>query len=89
MAILPFATAAWPFASAVAETAAVESALPLSADEEKLVAGFLKKETTAEHIELEKAIRPELLGGLVIKYGDRIFDGSLKTRLGQLKKVFK
>ena len=40
---------------------------------------------TGRDVQLEVAVDPTLLGGVVAKVGDLIFDGSLRTQLAQLR----
>jgi len=63
----------------------VVTAIPLSIEEqeavkEKLAALFGKK------IVLASRVDPNLLGGLVARIGDKIIDGSIRTRLVTLRK---
>lgn len=66
---------------AVAE---VKSAYPLDQDKELKVKQALEKRL-GKQIELRVSVHPELLGGLVIRVGDRIFDGSATKRLQLMK----
>lgn len=50
---------------------------------------FIKELTGSKTIELNEVIDKSVLGGLVIHYGDKILDGSLKTRLSRLKSELK
>ncbi len=43
--------------------------------------------TGAKSVVVKKNIDPEILGGLIVRVGDRIFDASLKERLAQLQKA--
>lgn len=67
-----------------AMTAHVTTALPLSPDEQETVANNL-----AEHLgdrpELEFEVDPSILGGLVIRIGDRVIDGSVAGKLTALQ----
>lgn len=63
-----------------AMTAHVTTALPLSADELETVASGLA-EHLGERPELEFTVDPSILGGLVIKIGDRVVDGSVAGKL--------
>jgi F-type H+-transporting ATPase subunit delta len=40
---------------------------------------------TGKKVALERRQDPELLAGLVIHVGDRVIDGSARTRLNELK----
>ena len=65
--------------------AVVFTAVPLSADEERAVAQRLR-ELTGKEIVLERQVEPEILGGLVARVGDRLIDGSTRTRLLELRR---
>lgn len=60
--------------------ATVESVVPLT---ENQLADLTKKMVamTGKKVDVTTVINPELLGGLVIKLGDRIIDGSVKFKL--------
>lgn len=67
-------------------TAIVYTPMPLSeADQQKVAAYFGKQ--TGKQIRIENEIRPELLGGLQVRIGDRLYDGSLSGKLNGLKKL--
>lgn len=40
---------------------------------------------TGKKVQMEVAVRPELIAGAVITVGDRLFDGSLQTQLEQIR----
>jgi len=65
------------------ESAQVTSALPLSKDEEESV----KKDVLAKSGAKEVSFRvdPAILGGLVIKVGDKVLDGSVAGKLEGLR----
>jgi F-type H+-transporting ATPase subunit b len=67
-----------------AMTALVTTALPLSAGEQEMVASNLA-EHLGERPELRFAVEPSLLGGLMIKIGDRVVDGSVAGKLAVLQ----
>lgn len=67
-----------------AMTAHVTTALPLSAGEQETVASGLA-EHLGERPELEFAVDPGILGGLVIQIGDRVVDGSVAGKLTALQ----
>jgi len=68
-------------------TARVESATPLPADLQKDVAGRIKKHYGAG-VDISFSQNPALLGGLRIKVGSDLYDGSIRTRLEQLEQKF-
>lgn len=51
----------------------------------KLLNSYIAKLSGAKKVVLEKSLDKDLLGGVVIKYGDKILDGSMKTRLSELR----
>ena len=51
----------------------------------ELVQAYLKRMTAAKKISLIKKMDKGLLGGVVIKYGDKVIDLSLKRRLADLR----
>jgi F-type H+-transporting ATPase subunit b len=65
-------------------TAFVTSALPLTEDEQKVVTSGLAEELGQEPA-IEFRIDPAILGGLVIRIGDRVVDGSVGGRLEALR----
>ena len=66
------------------ELAEVRSAVALTDDQKARLAEALAK-STGKNVELKVIIDPSVLGGLVTQIGDTVIDGSVKTRLEQLK----
>lgn len=64
--------------------AQVTSALPLSEEEKATLASNLAAQLGAEP-EMEFEVDPAILGGLVLKVGDRVIDGSAAGKLGALR----
>lgn len=64
-------------------TASVVSAAPLDPAAEGRLAAALSQRT-GKQVQLDVAVDPALLGGVIAKVGDLVFDGSLRTQLGQL-----
>ncbi len=62
----------------------VDSALPLSPEALKQIEARLKTLFSFQPV-LEPAVDPSLLGGLRIRVGDTVYDGSLRARLKQLR----
>jgi F-type H+-transporting ATPase subunit delta len=69
------------------ELAQVRSAVALTDDQKARLADALGK-ATGKTVELKVVIDPSVLGGLVAQIGDTVIDGSVKTRLEQLKTAF-
>ena len=65
-------------------TAEVVAASPLD-DRRKDRLRRALSERTGQEVRLEIEIDPSLIGGAVAKVGDLVFDGSLRTQLGQLR----
>jgi len=61
----------------------VSSARPLSPEEQREVEGRVER-MTGKKIRATYASNPELLGGVVVRVGDTIYDGSVR---GQLEKM--
>jgi F-type H+-transporting ATPase subunit delta len=67
-------------------TARVTSAVVLTADQKKAVEEKLLKTTKYDSLDIDYVVAPEILGGLVIRIGDRIVDSSLKTQVEELSR---
>lgn len=69
------------------ETAEVTSALPLNKDEEASVKKNVLAKAGAKEITFK--VDPAILGGLVIKIGDKVLDGSVAGKLEGLRQSLK
>ncbi|HLF58359.1 MAG TPA: F0F1 ATP synthase subunit delta [Alphaproteobacteria bacterium] len=69
-------------------TAEVTAANPLSEAQEKTLAETLKKLIGAK-VAVNLRVDRDLLGGLVVKVGSRLFDSSLRTKLRKLELAMK
>jgi len=76
----------WDINEGVVE-AEVVSAKELDNKIVKLLNGYIAELAGAKKVLLKQRVDKDILGGTVIKYGDRVLDGSLKTRLLNLKKA--
>lgn len=63
----------------------VVSASSLSGDTEKKIAERVR-EATGRRVELVPRVDPGIIGGLVLRIGDVIVDGSVKARIRQLRR---
>ncbi|MFZ5503558.1 MAG: F0F1 ATP synthase subunit delta [Pseudomonadota bacterium] len=61
----------------------VDSAFELSAEQQQKIVSSLKQRLGRE-IKLACKVNKELLGGIVIRAGDKVIDGSARTRLGEM-----
>lgn len=62
----------------------VASAVELTDDDTRRIAGQLSAALGGD-VRITASVDPELLGGLVIRVGDRVVDGSARQRLGSLR----
>ncbi len=69
------------------DSAEVTSALPLSKDEEASVKKDILSKVGAQAVSFR--VDPSILGGLVIKVGDKVLDGSVAGRLEGLRQSLK
>lgn len=64
--------------------ARVESVIPLEANEIEVLEAKLN-EVTGKTVTVENVINPDIMGGLVVKVGDKVVDGSVKRKLDNMK----
>jgi F-type H+-transporting ATPase subunit delta len=67
--------------------ATVTSSSPLSKDNISQIEAVVKEATKGEVI-LTTQVDPSLIGGFILKVGDKQFDTSLSGKLNKLKKEF-
>ncbi len=67
--------------------AEVRSAIELTEDQKTRLAASLKA-STGKDVDVVVVIDPTVLGGLVTQIGDTVIDGSVRSRLTQLKESF-
>jgi len=63
----------------------VETAVPLTPDEEQMLSQRLQGLLGASGVRLSVRVNPDLIGGLVVRAGDLRLDGSLSRQLGRLR----
>lgn len=66
--------------------ASVTSAAELSDVQKKKIVEKLLSSTSYKEFEMNYRVDPELIGGVVIRIGDRVVDGSVRNKLANLKK---
>ena len=64
--------------------AQVSSAVELS-KAQKAEMEFTLERLTGKRVEAKFSLEPELLGGAVVRVGDTVYDGSLRSRLNELR----
>ena len=69
--------------------AQVTSAVELSAEQKKQVEQKLLEQTSYESFQMHYETDPALLGGMVIRIGDRVMDSSIRTKLANMTKELK
>jgi F-type H+-transporting ATPase subunit delta len=69
------------------EIATVTTAVEITADLEKKVLAKAK-ELAGKEVTLEKVIDPSILGGFVLRVGDREINASVQNKIGELKRTF-
>jgi F-type H+-transporting ATPase subunit delta len=67
--------------------AEVRSAIPLDPEQQTRLAEALKT-STGKDVEVKVVIDPSVMGGLVTQIEDQVIDGSVRSRLAQLRKAF-
>jgi len=69
------------------QIAEVTTAIPLTDDlEEKVLAKV--KELTGKKVSLENSIDPTIIGGFILRVGDRQFDASILGKMNNLRRTF-
>ncbi len=66
------------------EVAHVRTAVALTADQQTRLAAAIAN-ATGKQVNLKVVVDPTVLGGLVATIGDTVIDGSVRTRIDQLK----
>jgi F-type H+-transporting ATPase subunit delta len=64
----------------------ISSKRNLSEEEKENLSHYIVKLCGAKEIIVKQKVDKNILGGLIIKYGDKILDASLRTVVGELKK---
>jgi len=65
-------------------TAHITSAVPLSPTQVSSLKEALKS-AIGKDVDLDSHVDPDILGGLIVKFGSRMIDSSLKTKLDNMK----
>lgn len=66
------------------EVAEVRSAVPLDGEQQRRLAEALSA-ATGKQVEVKVIVDPGVLGGLEARVGDRIIDGTIRSRIHQLR----
>lgn len=63
------------------------TAVKMDSGEVQTIISSLKAKELLKEIELHEEVDPELVGGFVLKYGDKMIDQSVKSKLNQLYNI--
>ncbi len=74
-------------AEAGRQVAEVRTAIALTDDQKARLASALGQ-ATGKQVEVKVVVDPTVLGGAVAQIGDTVIDGTVRTRLDQLKQAF-
>ncbi|PLX21026.1 ATP synthase F1 subunit delta [Candidatus Parcubacteria bacterium] len=66
--------------------ASVVSARELDKASKKEIVDYIKTASKAEDVVLDESVDEKILGGVIVKYADKIVDSSLKGRVSSLKR---
>ncbi len=64
----------------------VTTALPMDKSTQKHVREYVKDKFQTEKVEINMSVDAKVLGGVLIRKNDKVYDGSLKTRLSDFQK---
>lgn len=70
-------------------TAAVTSAVPLSEAQLQQLSDSLRSVLGGAKVSIDARVEPDILGGLVVKVGSRLFDSSIRSKLQRLQLAMK
>jgi len=68
------------------ERVEVVTSTALSGTQRDFLKGVLEKQT-GKRIELEEKMDPAVLGGMVVKVGSTVYDGSVQTQLSRIREI--
>ena len=69
-------------------TAEVTSAIALTPENRTEITAIVKKEIGANEVVIKEKVNADLIGGFILKVGDKQFDASIASGLKKLKKEF-
>ena len=67
--------------------ATVTTALPLDGSKKERIVDELLKSSHYKSLEAEYVVDESIIGGIVIRIGDRVVDSSVKTRIDKMRKM--
>jgi F-type H+-transporting ATPase subunit delta len=57
------------------------SARVLAEESDELIKLYLKRKSGVKNVRIKERIKPDIIGGFIIRYNDKVIDGSLKQNL--------
>jgi len=70
-------------------TATVTSAVPLTPEQLQQLTDTLRKMLGDAKVSIDARVEPDILGGLLVKVGSRLFDSSIRSKLQRLQLAMK
>ena len=70
-------------------SATVTSAVPLTAQQQQQLSEALRSVLGGAKVSIDAHVDPDILGGLVVKVGSRLFDSSIRSKLQRLQLAMK
>jgi F-type H+-transporting ATPase subunit delta len=70
-------------------TATVTSAVPLSPEQVQQLTDTLRRMLGDAKVSIDARVEPDILGGLLVKVGSRLFDSSIRSKLQRLQLAMK
>jgi F-type H+-transporting ATPase subunit delta len=64
--------------------ASITTAIPLDAKGQKDVEDRIKRLSGAKRVEVRNRVDPNIIGGIIARIGDELYDGSVRTQLAQI-----
>ena len=61
------------------------SAHKLENETKDIIVNYLKNKTGFSNINFTESIKADIMGGVILHYGDKVIDGSIKNNLNNLK----
>lgn len=69
-------------------TVKLTTAVPVSEELKQQIIAKIRQQTAMQNIDLETAVKEELIGGFVLELGDTLVDGSIAYDLNKIKAQF-
>ncbi len=70
------------------KSATVTSAVALTTDQKERISTMLNANVTTESVDLTEVVDPELIGGMILRVGDKQIDESIRRKLTNLEMEF-